>query len=1142
MKQFPKIIDNNRKKLLDTFLEISDDHDQISIATGYWDIEGMKLVLESIQNYKKIRILIGREPLLKRDNKENIDQPEPDYPDQDFFDDLQTIDPSPELKYVVVKMKELIDNDQLEVRVYRRSFLHAKCYIFGNYESPEAVGIIGSSNFTRNGMTSNSELNALESDHRVVMFQPKSPDQEVGHLFWFDELWNDDKTEEWTGKFIELIRNTPHGDLLNSPRDMYLRTLYELYRYEIEQEEQEIINPTSKTLFDFQQKNVKNLIRILNTYGVAMLADSVGLGKTISAIGVIKQYKNQRVVVIAPKSLMGQWEQELAKEGLHNVRVVSLQNTQGVLEQRAIDKYSSPALFVIDESHNLRSHNGTRYELISDWISSSHNEESHVLLCTATPINNSLTDLTSQILLGARGDQDIFTLAVKTSEGQVVTRSFYEAIDNIRKRINQDIAQGGENLETIYQEARITLEPIIRNFVVRNTRQSIGSLTLPDGTVQKFPEVKIQNTQYQPINTEIVISERHQKITGYSIEQLADTMDRLVHPMRQIGDLITIGNAPADANSIYRIYQLILGLSFVPYRWSMYNFKLYEKSKDELRTMRLSGSELMRINMQLSLYGIMRTLFLKRLESSAHALEVSLGRYLTRLQVFEQILRDENIIINLSEIDDILDEYSPDDGDQVLYTTEELLEKARMHPADVDANFNKPILLEDIQIEKDLIQEIIQLVQVIKASDPKMQDLKNKLKTSYKENKDKKILTFTFFADTIDHIEESLKSDPEMAEIYARSAFVSGRDRKHALHCANRFAPIAKGAEDLAKEEGEITYLFATDVLSEGQNLQDCGEIINYDLHWNPVRMVQRNGRINRLGSKHEIVRVNNFVPSDDLNRFLGIMDRLNKKIELIKHAIGTTDSIFGEEIDPRSYTDLYSDDGEKATDAYEKLETSLDAFSDDVFLKDLKDFLKSATDEEIRQMKRIPHGSWGIVPQGFDEINDVILFSSLQFSNGLHKNIFFGDNKDTSGLKVIQNVIALEMIRSKLSQKQTDTISIDRNQSIQNMIRRGWQIAKDTEIVANLPPTKTNVLNGAQDYNWTVEEIDKLRATLSTRNVNLGRKVNRLVRSINSTMKENVSAENYYQDLKKLLVEPAEAPAITNTEFMLGYTDYFNQ
>jgi phosphatidylserine/phosphatidylglycerophosphate/cardiolipin synthase-like enzyme len=231
--ELSKIIDNERKTLLDTFLELASQHDELSVATGYWDIEGMKLILDSVRHYKKIRILIGREPLLKRDNTRGVEQPEPDYPDQDFFNDLERVAPSPELTAVVVQMKELIDQGIIEVRVYRRSFLHAKCYIFGNYESAEAVGIIGSSNFTRNGFTTNTELNSLESDHRVVTFMPKNEVQETGHLFWFDQKWKDELTEEWTGQFLELVRQSPVGDLTPSPYEMYIKTLSMLYADEI---------------------------------------------------------------------------------------------------------------------------------------------------------------------------------------------------------------------------------------------------------------------------------------------------------------------------------------------------------------------------------------------------------------------------------------------------------------------------------------------------------------------------------------------------------------------------------------------------------------------------------------------------------------------------------------------------------------------------------------------------------------------------------------------------------------------------------------------------------------------------------------------------------------------------------------------
>lgn len=1141
-QKLPKIIENNRKKLLDTILEVGPSYKEVSIATGYWDIEGMKLVLDSLKSYEKIRVLIGREPLLKRDNLNNTDTPELDYPDNDFFSDLERIEPSPELTQVVVEMKKMIDEGRMQVRVYRKSFLHAKCYIFGGHSSDNAVGIIGSSNFTRNGMTTNAELNALEDDSRVVTYEPKSETQEVGHLFWFDSMWNDELTEDWTGQFVELVRTSKHGDLLHSPRDMYLRSLYEIYKDEINQDKEDIIRPQAKQLFEFQEKNVRNLKRILDNYGVAMLADSVGLGKTISAIGVIKQYKNQRIVVIAPKSLNGQWRAELDQEGLLNVDVVSLQNKQEILDQQDRDKYIGVGLFIIDESHNLRTHNGSRYETVSDWIAGSRNEEAHVLLCTATPINNSLTDLTSQILLGARGDQDIFTLAVKSYEGQVVTRSFYEAIDNIRLRIGQEISRGGENLQEIYNEARITIEPIIRNFVVRNTRQSIGKITLPDGTIKEFPKATVNNIAYETFSQGIEMSDDLAVIQEFSTYQLAETMDILIHPLRQIREMTPKDNVPSDPSLIYNIYQLILSLSFVPYRWRMYDFSLYGKTKEELKTIKLGNTEKQKVNMQLSIYGIMRTLFLKRLESSSSALEKSLKRYLSKLEIFEQILRDENIIINLSDIDDIVDEYSEDDGEQVIYDEKNLIDLARKQPQEVDDNYNKEVMFEDIAMEKALINEIIILAQKHKEQDPKIKELKDKLLSYHNENPQKKVLIFSFFADTINYIENEFSADPELKSIFENSAFVSGRDRKNAIYCAKRFAPVAKESPEVAEKDGELTYLFATDVLSEGQNLQDCGAIINYDLHWNPVRMVQRNGRINRLGSSHSLVTVENFVPDEDLENFLGLMQRLQNKINLIKHAIGTESSLFGEEIDPRSYTDLYSNDSETATESYDSFESSLDAFSDDMFLRDLISFYETATNEEIRHMERIPFQSWGIVQGGLDKPNDSVIMSSMTYDDGSHKYVFFGNDSEASGIDMIQKTIALKMIRSNIQEKQLNTISLDVKKHESAMLRRGPQIAIDTQVNATLTPTKDLVLNLASELGWSAENIDRLRATLITRNVNLGRKVSRKVRAINVAHKENIPTEEYFNELKELLTDSLEKPTVSSTEFLFGYTDQYDK
>jgi hypothetical protein len=494
----PKIIDNNRKKLLDIFVTIAGEYKELSIATGYWDLEAMKLVLPYIKDYSKIRILIGREPLIPR---HKMVQPEPDYPDQDFKFDLSMIAPESGLKEIVTEIKEYIASGKIEVRVYRKNFLHAKCYIFGSYDSDEAIGIIGSSNFTRNGLTYNTELNALESDHRVVVFQPNTEAQEVWHLYWFDQFWNDETTEVWNEEFSTLIGTSPVWDELYSPYETYIKTLYELYKEEIEDDSEELSeNWQGKTLFDFQQKNVHALLRRLRKYKVAMLADSVGLGKTTTAISVIKQYIDnpegkKRVEIICPKSLVQQWEKELATEGLYWLKPITLQNSGEIERKKELDSIASVSLFVIDESHNLRQTTGSRFKILLDWVRA--NPKAQVLLLTATPINNQLSDLTNQILLGTGWDAEILKITIADEQKQTVQISFYQAVENLKKKINQDIKR---DWKIDYDYIKQVMTPIIRTFVVRRTRQWIESeywsLKI-NGVEKKFPKVIPEVTEYE---------------------------------------------------------------------------------------------------------------------------------------------------------------------------------------------------------------------------------------------------------------------------------------------------------------------------------------------------------------------------------------------------------------------------------------------------------------------------------------------------------------------------------------------------------------------------------------------------------------------------------------------------------------------
>lgn len=275
---YPKVIDNRRRTLLSVLGELAPNFDQISIATGYWDLKGMSALMPHIERYKKIRILIGQEPIRARFQKVLKQELTTDFPEADLKWDLTHTQFEMSLVNTAEKLSEFIESGQIEVKVYRGAFLHAKTYIFSNSSNSEAVGIIGSSNFTGAGLTSNTELNSLEDESRIVKYKPESSTDEHGHLSWFDEMWVDELAQNWNGEFSKIIAESPLGKKCFTPYEMYMKTLWEIYKEEVDVAT-EISDSTSSTLFAFQQRNARLLIQKLQKYGVAMLADSVGLGK-----------------------------------------------------------------------------------------------------------------------------------------------------------------------------------------------------------------------------------------------------------------------------------------------------------------------------------------------------------------------------------------------------------------------------------------------------------------------------------------------------------------------------------------------------------------------------------------------------------------------------------------------------------------------------------------------------------------------------------------------------------------------------------------------------------------------------------------------------------------------------------------------
>jgi superfamily II DNA/RNA helicase len=327
----------------------------------------------------------------------------------------------------------------------------------------------------------------------------------------------------------------------------------------------------------------------------------------------------------------------------------------------------------------------------------------------------------------------------------------------------------------------------------------------------------------------------------------------------------------------------------------------------------------------------MRITFLKRLESSQAALSISLSQYLSRLNKFEKYLEDGHIA-SIKDINEIEKEF----GEDLSNWTEESVRselEIELIPADSN-NYQIAQLKKDIKRDKAIIAVIQECCAVLNNEDDKLASLVDLIKRVRKDGKSgNKFLLFSYFTDTIRYLEQKLPQLIKDEVFNSRSAFLSGSNRSELEDVVKRFSPNSTNSG--VEPENEIDFLFSTDVLSEGQNLQDCGILINYDLHWNPVRMIQRNGRINRLGSPFENVQIYNLHPETSLDSYLKLVNRLERKIDAIKFTIGTDQSVLGEDENPIEFLDGFEEDEElkSVLNLYSSPKSNeiLDNFDDDV-------------------------------------------------------------------------------------------------------------------------------------------------------------------------------------------------------------------
>jgi superfamily II DNA or RNA helicase len=1129
-QDLPRIIDNNRVSLLETIKTLCPRYKQLSIATGYWNLEAMELLTDELENFDKIRLLIGREPLIPR---HQLGIPEKDFPDQDFTYDLEKILPTKKIKKIADQTIKLIADNKLEVKIYKGSFLHAKTYIFGDYDTNTAVGIVGSSNFTKSGLTQNTELNVLESDMRVVTYKPKNEIQEHSHLSWFDQYWNDEQSIKWDGKFSEIIQHSPVGNIHYSPYESYVKTLYELYNEELIDEEYKRNDTNSKIdLFSFQIKNVQSIIRKLNKFGVAMLSDSVGLGKTTTAIEVIKKYLDdptgkKRIEIIAPKSIVSQWEKELISQGVQGHKPISLQNSTEIQSKQDLDSIASVSLFVIDESHNLRQSSGVRFKQMLEWIR--NNPKSHVLLMTATPINNNLRDLTTQILLGTGGDAEVMKITVTGDKKQTEQITFYQAIKNLETKIKQDLKRD----QTIdFDAIKETMIPIIRNFVVRRTRQGIiseyGSLLI-DGEEQKFPEVVPEVVKYE-FKSDTKGKDNKLKSNRIDLshlfkidpEILANTSRTLLHPYTQYLNLPkSTTDIKIEDKSMSRIFQLILMLGFIPYRWKMYQRNYYSKTREDLATLlRENTDERKKLLLQISIYGILRTVFLKRMESSVNALRVSLRTYTEKLSLFEIGIK-KGEVHSVSDLDALRNSMDDEDSDLEPSDLTESLETL------IDEkNFYQEKMLADIEIEKEIIKLLDIELEKLDKDDSKLDSLVSTIEDIYKANPSSKVLIFSYFSDTLSYIEEKIFTKSQILNSQ-NTGFVSTKSKDNSESIASRFSPNSK-KYSIKENESEIQFLFSTDILSEGQNLQDSGILINYDLHWNPVRMIQRNGRVNRLGTKHKIVQIFNMRPENQLDLYLKLIQRLQGKIDIIRNTIGTDTPVLDEPENPIEYSDsideIYSDNLEKRMRAIENAEKSADyLLSEDEYIFDLKKFHNNLelSENYKKSIYNLPMGKWCKFPAGEfrgnvrpEMMSMVKIVDTVTAEQSFQ---FLKIDPIQNRISIVSHLQALESLKTTIedNKRTSDNLDFDRD-LIKNLVEKNV-LSFTGNVVEGSPVGQQNdILRIMYEFTYSEFEINQVREAFLTNNIYYGNDLTRLTRLIMNKKRNN----KIFQDELKEIVD----------------------
>lgn len=952
---YSSIRDNHSQGTVGDFLKQAIlPNSEVSIVSAYFTIYAYHQLKNNLDPIKNLKFLFGEPTFIK-----SIDPDKVNTRDFKIEDDKLAIPLDSRLtqKTVAKECAEWL-NTKAEIRsMVKPNFLHGKLYHI-KQESGIEKAIAGSSNFTVNGLglggSKNIELNLIvDSDHGREELKR-----------WFEALWNDETglvedVKEQVLQYLEQLY------VENEPEFIYFKTLYHIFEHYLDEQKRGGLldertgfydSEVWNMLYDFQKDGVKGAINKILKHNGCIIADSVGLGKTFEALAIIKYFEllNARVLVVCPKKLTGNWTIYQAsqnhalnpfKKDRFNYAVLyhtDMARESGKSEANGIDlehfNWGAYDLVVIDESHNFR---GNPVERVKDngqlkmnrakWLMEKvvkSGAKTKVLMLSATPVNNTLRDLRNQIAFITEGKEDALLETCKIKDIGLTLKNAQTQFTNWadpKKNPHRNMKQLLERLDSSFFK-------VLDELTIARSRKHITSFYKVE-SIGGFPTRNKPHSVYPDIDLK-------RRFPSYD-----------------------------------RINQQIL-----EYKLSVFNPSAYVKPEKQQKYEDMAGRQVLNFKQtdrENFLIGMMKVNFLKRLESSIESFEISLERTIQKIEALEQKI-EGFLQSHLTSQEESLDSYTPDEAELEENTAEldewQVGKKLRFDLADLELEH----WLTDLQKDKDALIGLLNNAQAVTPDrDAKLKELKALISHKIKNplnGANKKVIVFTAFADTAQYLYQNIK-DWVKNDLNLHCALVCGSYTQTTLgkndydNILVNFSPVSKNRAKMTAvtTAAEIDILIATDCISEGQNLQDCDYLVNYDIHWNPVRIIQRFGRIDRLGSINQTIQLVNFWPTKDLDNYINLKERVEARMALVDVTATGEDNILNTE----QLEELITDDLKYRNQQLKKLQNEVLDLEDmdetisltDFTLDDFRIELLNFIENNRKRLKDSPLGLYAVAP-----------------------------------------------------------------------------------------------------------------------------------------------------------------------------------